>query len=154
MMKHKTTLAAALGILLLVVMFSLLPFAPQDVTAAPNAVPTPLAISRVASVSPKLVTFFDAQVITSDTRACDDSTYWDKMDLQWTIDVSDVNTTTLTLEFNNTRATYPAGINAVASVVADADAMGEFNLFGVETCVLADVTNANTITVTAYGLMK
>lgn len=117
------------------------------------AVPTPIAISRTVD-RPQLATFFNSASITADTRVCVDSTYWDRMDLQYNIDQGTINTTTLTLQFSNDRVTYNSGINAVAANAADANSMVIVNLFAVQTCVLADVSNTNALTLTVKGLMK
>lgn len=147
-------MAALVAVIAFLVGMTLLPMEPQDVSAAPNAIPTPLAITG-GDDTPRLAVFFDGTAgITADTRSCVDSTYWETMDLQYVIDQGTVNTTTLTLEFTNNRTTWPDGINAVASNTADADEMIEVHLFGVQTCVFANVTNSNLITITAIGLMK
>jgi hypothetical protein len=144
---------ALLAVIAFLIGITLLPMEPQDVSAAPNAIPTPLAITGTGE-TPKLAVFFDGQAITEDTRSCVDSTYYDKMDLHTILDHGVVNTTTLTLEFTNNRTTWPDGIAAVTASAADADALNQFNIFGVQTCVFANVTNSEVITITAIGLMK
>jgi hypothetical protein len=153
-MRRKEYTILLVALVLMAIFFGTLSRPAWDATAAPAAIPTPLSIGRTTQV-PTLVTFFDGQVVAADTRSqCFDSTYFDKMDLQYIIDIGTVNTTTLTLEFNNNRLTYPDGINAVANAAVDKDEMVEVNLFGVQTCIFADLTNTNTVTVTAIGLMK
>lgn len=156
MRKHGMTIAIAVATLAVMVLVSLLmPSAPRDVTAAPVAAPTPLSVSQ-SSELPTLTTLFDGVAITSDTRACATSRYFDKADIHYILDQGQttINTTTLTLEFSNNRTSWPDGVNIVASNAADAEDLNQFNVFGEQTCVLVNVTNSDPITTTVIVLMK
>ncbi len=153
---YATAAAAVLLVASLLVAFTLMPT--SGTQAAPAAAPTPVAAVQ-RSPAPEFPQFFRTKVITEDTRSdCFEVPDYAVVDLQYLIDQTAVagapNTTTLTLQFTNDLVTYVDGVNVVAANAADASDMQQFQLFGRHTCVYANVTNSNPVTVTALGVVK
>lgn len=150
--RDKTLLVLIVAALLLFV-FSL-----TFVTPAPDvqaAVITPVA--QTARDGSRIAEFFNTRVITEDTRVCFDLADYEVMDLQYQVDATTANTTTITTQQTNidpTSGPFNAG-SAVATVIAaDANTMFQTPLFGRWNCVFADVTNSNPVTFTIIGVAK
>jgi hypothetical protein len=118
------------------------------------------AITPVAGYSPasgttgNVVPFMSEAVLTADTRACIDLRGFTVVDLQFVIDQGTTNTTTLKLQHSNNGVHFTDGQTIVASNTADANGLNRYDLFGRDTCVFADVTNSNPITITVLGLPR
>lgn len=129
---------------------------PRQASAAPYAVPTPVSASRsVVKWFP--VTYWDAAPLTADTRAeCFETASNDLIDIQYTIDqgAGVPNTTTVKLQHSVDNLTFIDGVNVVASNSADASDLKQFQVFGRYTCLYADVSNTNTVTITAKAVVK
>src|SRR5688572_26860290 len=88
--------AAALALLFMFSMIGLRP-EPSNVYAA---VITPVA--QTARGEPaRIAEFFDVRVITADTRVCFDLADMELMDLQYQVDATTANTTSVTLQQTN-----------------------------------------------------
>ena len=89
--------------------------------------PRPLASRRAAA--PQLVTLFNANVSTADGggSACHRRR---KVDLQWLIDQTAVNTVTLKLQFSNDSTNWIDGATFVTNNAADAGDMQQYAVFG------------------------
>ena len=125
-------------------------------TAAPAAAPTPVSVTRPGGDG-SFITFdlFNSTVITADTNStCVDVGRFAIADVQYTIDQGTTNTTTLTTRFSVDGGTLVSGVNVVASNAADATDMQQVQLFGRYFCLLADVSNTSSVTVTAKFLAK
>lgn len=120
------------------------------------AAPTPAASgSNTGSTRSGMLTFFDTVVITQDTRSVLYAlSGYDLIDVQWSIDMSDTNTTTLKIQFSIDGRTFTNGVNIAASKAVDDTGLNQFNNFGRYTAIYADVTNTNPVTLTVYGLAK
>lgn len=143
----------ALALVAVLVGVSLLPQAPA--TAAPAAIPTPASVTRPAQDG--YITFnpFSASAVTADsTSTCFDVGNYSVIDALYVIDQGTTNTVTLTSKWSVDGTTTASGINLVASNVADATDMAQLQVFGRYWCVLADVTNANPLTVTVQAIAK
>lgn len=130
---------------------------PQTSTAAPAAAPTPASVTRPGNgEAPEFPVFFNRAVLTADTRSsCFEVPEYSTVDMQYVIDQSDVNTTTVKLQFSNDLVTYVDGVAIVSANTEDASGMQQFQLFGRHTCVYADViTSTYPITVTVIGVVK
>jgi len=121
--------------------------------AAPAAIPTPVSITP-GSGAPQLVTLFNANVSTADEGGPAAVIAGEKVDLQWIIDQTDVNTVTLKLQFSNNGVTWIDGAAFVTSNAADAGDMQQYAVFGRYLRAYADVSNSNPVTVTVIGLVK
>lgn len=123
---------------------------------APMAGPTPVAAAKSASgATPVVVELFNNRAMTADTTSpCVEVSAYEKADIYYSIDQGTTNTTTLTLRHGNTPTALVNGINIAAANTADAADMNQFTLYGRYLCVLADVTNSNTITITVNALVK
>jgi hypothetical protein len=130
-------------------------------SAAPAAIPTPIVVP--ATGPPQNVTFFGGTVLTADTRSNSvQIPSASSLDLQYEIDETTVNTTTLRIDFSNdplctttpASAEWSPGINVVASAAADTDQMVQVQNFGRCTSIFADVTNSNQVTVTVRAVAK
>lgn len=126
------------------------------VEAAPLAVPTPVSVTKPAATQPwRSFTIWNAATFTADTDStCYEIADFSVADIQYVIDQGTTNTTTITLRWSNDGTTLTNGVNLVASNAADASDMQQVALFGRYMCLLADVTNSNTITITAKVLVK
>ena len=150
---------AAAAIVMVASLLALFALAPADGTlAAPAAAPTPVAAVQ-RSPAPEFPVFFRGNVLTEDTRSsCFEVPDYAVVDLQYLIDQTAVagapNTTTLTMQFSNDLVTYVDGVNAVASNADDASGMVQLQLFGRHTCVYANVSNTNPVTITVNGVVK
>lgn len=122
---------------------------------APVAVPTPITQYNW-NPQPKTLEFFAGETsLTEDTRStCHNIAGYSTLDLHYVIDQGTVNTTTVTLEFSNIADNYPDGVAVVTANAADSADIKQFNLFGSQVCLYADVTNSNAWEITAVGLAK
>lgn len=157
-MNSKTIALSAVALLLAAALFAGLNMA-TPATAAPMSAPTPVSVAR-SPEQPHVATLMDSQVITSDTRGgCVNSTLYEKTDVQYEIDQGTANSTTLKLQFTNetpgeASASYVNGLSVVVGAAADATNMQQMQVFGAWTCIYADVTNTNAMTLTVKALMK
>jgi hypothetical protein len=144
---------AAIVALTLLVLFVLAFGAPTS-QAAPLAAPTPVAITP-KNAAPEFPVFFKAKALTADTRStCFEVPDYAAIDLMTIIDQTDGNTVTLKLQHSNDNINFADGLTAVAANDADATAMQQFLIYGRWTCIYADVTSTNTVTVTVQGVVK
>ncbi len=127
--------------------------APNAALAAPAAIPTPVSITP-GSGAPQLVTLFNANVSTADGGGSAAVIAGEKVDLQWLIDQTAVNTVTLKLQFSNDSTNWIDGATFVTNNAADAGDMQQYAVFGRYLRAYADVTNSNPVTVTVIGLVK
>lgn len=127
-------------------------------SAAPAAAITPISFSGQGGSNAK-VTFFRGNV-TTDTRTCFDLSNFNKIDLQWVIDQTVVNTTTLKLQWSNNHnptansGNYEDTVTFVNANTADAAGGNQYHLAGQWNCVLADVGNSNPVAITVMGVAK
>jgi hypothetical protein len=152
-MNRKTLFTIAASLLLLTLIAVFVPM-PAPVSGAPAAAPTPITADASGAV-PQVVEFFNARAITADTTSpCIDLSAYTKADFYYNIDHGTTNTTTLTLRFGNSSSALVDGINLKASSTSDEASLNQFQLFGRDTCVLANVANGNTITITVNALVR
>lgn len=126
-------------------------------TAAPVAAPTPVSVTRPGGGSFITFDLFNGAALTADTTsACVDIGRYNVADVVYSFDqgAGVPNTTTLTTKFSVDGGTLVSGVNVVASNTADATDMQQVQLFGRYFCLLADVSNSNTVTVTAKAIAK
>ncbi len=159
-MNKNTSIGALLAIAVLVLAVLIGSFGLQTpAEAAPMAAPTPAGVARAAG-SPTQGTLWNSKVITSDTRGnCINSANYEKADVFYHIDQGTVNTVTLSLQHTNRTpgqpgTLYAAGNTIVASNGVDATALQQAPVYGAWTCIYADVTNTNTLTLTVDILLK
>lgn len=130
----------------------------SQVSASPaEAVLTPVSNNN-SNNGVRNVTFFNG-AITADTYSCFDLGAYDVMDLQYQIDQTVVNTVTLTMQRYNiamgpSTPVYESGATVVSANAADAHGDLQVSLFDRYTCVLADVTNSNSLTLRVVGSAK
>lgn len=123
--------------------------------AAPQAVPTPVSVTRPAADNYVTVAPWSATAITADTTStCYDVARYSVVDVLYSIDQGTVNTTTLTSKWSIDGTTLVSGVNIVASNAADATDMAQLQVFGRYFCVLADVANSNAVTLTVQAIAK
>lgn len=151
-----TVIIGATLLALLVLSFGM----PQSSTAAPAAAPTPVSVTLPRGPVPEFPVFFNGLgPITEDTRSsCFEVPEYSIVDLQYLIDQTlaggAVNTTTLKLQFSNDLTTFVDGIAIATSNVTDTSNLQSYAIFGRYTCVYADVSNTNPITLTINGVVK
>lgn len=140
--------------LALAVLFSQLPSVDYStVQAAQLAAPTPIAYASTGGTT-KVAEFFNRTAIRADTRVCKDLREFRTVDMQYIVDEGTVNTATLKLQFTNNGTTFVDGTVFATAVAVDTSGLGSYPLVGIQACVFIDVTNANTVTLTAIGLGK
>lgn len=151
--KRKAFWPAILGVMLVLALFTGT-LMQTPVEGAPLGAPTPIA-QYPTNPQPRLVSFWSAASLTADARStCFDLSGYNTLDLQYILDQGTTNTTTVNLQFSNIPGSYVSGVAVVTANAADATDLKEFNLFGGRTCLYADVTNSNSLSVTVVGLAK
>jgi len=153
---YATAAAAVVLVASLLAVFAMVPSG--NTQAAPSFAPTPVAAVQ-RSPAPEFPTFFNAKVLTADTRSdCFEVPDYSIVDLQYIVDQTIVaaaaNTTTLTLQWSNDNANYVNGLAVATNNVTDTSDLQQFQLFGRHACIYADVTNTNPVTITALGVVK
>jgi hypothetical protein len=160
MQRRNFITGAAIALLVLTSIVSLW-FAPSaPVSAAPMAVITPVTTSGSGGLNEK-VTFFNGNV-TADTRVCFDLSNFNKIDLQWNIDQTIVNTTTIKLQWSNepnasagaSTADYVDTATIASANAADATGGNEYLVSGQHNCVFVDETNTNPLRLGIWGVAK
>jgi hypothetical protein len=150
---------AAAAVVLVASLLAVFALAPSGSTqAAPSFAPTPVAAVQ-RSPSPEFPAFFNAKVLTADTRSsCFEVPDYAVVDLQYTVDQTLVdlapNTTTLTLQWSNDNVSYVNGLAVATNNITDTTDLQQYQLFGRYACVYADVTNTNPVTFTVLGVVK
>jgi len=121
--------------------------------AAPQAIPTPVSVTP-GNGAPQVATFWRAAPLTASGAGTEAIIAGEKVDLQWVIDQTAVNTVTLKLQFSNDSATWVDGATFVTNNAADAGDMQQYAVFGRYLRAYATVTNSNPVTVTVIGVVK
>ena len=163
-MKNKN--AAVFVVVLAFVMVAALMLAagPQTTTAAPAPAPmyapTPVAAGKAPSgETPRVVTLLDARSVSDDaTGPCVEVSAFEKADIYYsvTIDGSNINTTTLTLQHGNSPTALTDGLGVASAVATDTIGLNQFALYGAYLCLKIDTTDASTgtVIVSADALLK
>ena len=149
------TMFVAIAAILMVFLIMLMPAA-KRIEAAPMLAPTPVANILPSGGSPKVITFIDKQVLTTTTGSTKQALGNIKsMDVQLTIDQTNVNTITVTAQHNNGGTEWADGAVIVSNNTADSTTMSQIANFGAYTRfqVTAANTNAFTITLNANVVM-
>jgi len=121
--------------------------------AAPQAIPTPVSVTP-GNGAPQVATFWRAAPLTANGAGTEAIIAGEKVDLQWVIDQTAVNTVTLKLQFSNDSTNWVDGATFVTSNAADAGDMQQYAVFGRYLRAYATVTNSNPVTVTVIGVVK
>lgn len=144
---------AVLGLLFILSLLWVQP-GPLHVQAA---VITPISVNARGPEAARVAEYFVSKVITADTRVCFDLSGYETIDLQYQVDATLANTTTVTTQQTNispTAGPFNTGAAVATVISADANTMLQTGAFGRWNCVLADVTNSNPITFTIIGVAK
>ena len=121
--------------------------------APPIAQLTPVAYNATNGGA-RMVTYLNDDAVVADDLRCVDSPSFDTVDLQYAIDETGVNTTTLTQWYSNDKLSYTTGPVIVSTVVADADDIKQYALFGRWSCIDVNVANATPVSIKIMGLLK
>jgi hypothetical protein len=148
--------AIVTAIVLCLVVLTALSFNTPTSHAAPLAAPTPITAPARAQVPAEVANFWPvATALITDTRSnCIELTGAGALDLQYVIDEGTVNTATLKLIHSNDGVNFVDGVAIASAVAADANAMQQYNIYGVYTCVSIALSNTNPITISAIGVAK
>lgn len=122
-------------------------------TPALAAAPTPVSITQPVGLSPQLYTLFSGTAITASAQGtCRELGKWAVADVQSIIDVSDTQTVTVKIQYNNNGTNLVDGMN-LATSAADANTMVQAPLFGRYICAYAtlDTSAPVTVNVTAWA---
>lgn len=157
-MKNNVPLVVVLALVILVlfaVSFMFIGGGPQDVQAA---APTPVADFLVPAGQPTTISFQTITVLTADTNTTGvEVMRLGAVDLQYIIDQtavsSEMNTTTLTIQYSNDNSNWVDGLALASANAADGTSISRVPVFGRYMRVKQDVSNTNpiTITLTAVG---
>jgi hypothetical protein len=143
-MKHLALIFSTLALL------AVLAFVPvPNVSGAPAAQITPVAVTNplkgeVAGV----MRYFNTVAVTADTRVCQDLGAYRVADIQYIADHGTSNPVTITLQHSNNNSNFTNGQRIVVNSTADGNALNRYDLYGKFSCVFADVTNSNSLTLT------
>lgn len=151
--------AAALGLVAIVLVWAMVSlFNVEPAPYVQAAVITPIAQTGRGNDEARVAQFFVSKIVIADTRICFDLKDYETMDIQYAVDATLANATTVTVQQTNIDPTLgpfnSAQVIATVSTPTDADAMTQIGLFGRWNCVFVDVTNANPETVTIIGVAK
>ena len=124
---------------------------PLEVQAA---VITPV-VANNTNAGVRNVEWFNKRKITATTRVCKDLSQYDVADIQWVVDEGTANSMTLKMQYTIDGINFVDGPVLVASSnTSDVTNMGQYALFGLNTCAYIRVTNGNTITLSTLGVAK
>lgn len=144
------TLISAAAVLVFAASMFFSPSEQPSVQAAPQAVPTPLAYDS-SNPTPKLVTFFDDTLIAADTRQCSNLMQYDVADLHVTLlEASGINTTTLRMAYTGNGENHVTGVAFASALVTNTNDIYSVPLFSRDSCIVVDVTNGNTVTLSVF----
>lgn len=154
-MKTRNSFILAAVAIAFLLMASLM-FMPQaDVSAAPQAAPTPAASVNLPGVASNIVTFWNGSVITDDGNSSTQNiANHAVVDLQVVLDHDTVNTATLKLQFSNDGVNWVDGATTITDSVVDANTLQQYAVFGRFARVNANVTDNTVITATVIGVAK
>ncbi len=160
-MNTRTRAVWPLVLMAVVVVFALsvMGGAALNVSAAPQAAVTPVAVTLPnGGGESAIVKFYTAKSITADEQNCLDLREYRTLDLEFVVDQTTTNTTTVILEHTigagADLTTNTVGQTVVSANAADADDLNRFDLYGVYTCVDINVTNSNAVTWTVWGIAR
>lgn len=152
---RNTILAVAGAVLLLALLVLSIGGGPQA-NAAPMAAPTPVAGTYTGGTLARAVTLYSGVIATS--TAVNGSGVsiltGDRVDLQYVIDQTAVNTVTAKLQFSNNGTNWVDGATFATANAADANDMQQYNVFGALARVNVAATNTNPVTVTVIAVVK
>lgn len=126
-----------------------------SLSAAPLAAPTPAVSGYASNVRPQAVEFWsgDALVASGGSDVVNVSQF-QTLDVQYVVDHTVVNTTTVKIQFSNDNSNWSDGVNLVASSAADGNGMQQLQVFGIYARMYATLTSADPITWTIKALAK
>jgi hypothetical protein len=123
--------------------------------AAPLPAPTPLSNPARSVNVQGPVFFFDSQTLTADTAS---TKFWlapyQVIDLQYALDETTTNTTTVKLQYSVDGVTWTDGLSLISAGTTDTSGLNQFPLFGLFTRIYVDVSNTNAVGVTVVGAAK
>jgi hypothetical protein len=157
---RRTTYPAVLAMaLVLLIALAFGSIRAENAVAAPAAAVTPVAATLPnGGGETAVIKFYAAERLTADDQECRDLREYRVIDLEFVVDQTDTNTTTVTLEHSNgagaTLAVNTTGQTVVSANAADADDLNRFDLYGAFTCVDINVTNSNPVTWTVYAVAR
>lgn len=145
----KRVLWPIIGSILVLIVFASIVLTPSlsGVQAAPHALPTPLAYDNSKTTN-KVVRVFSDRVLVADNTQCVNLTAYDNANLQIVIDQASINTTTLKLLYSGDGVHYTTGPTIVNANTIDLNDIYAAPLYMRDTCVFADTSNSNPVTVT------
>lgn len=155
-MLRKLNLPLIGGFLAMVaILFSLNLIVDQAAQAAPPAIPTPVSVNYSNDkISPPIQFFANNTVLTQTTNS--DSFVLGEaelLDIHYSIDQTDVNTMTITLQFSNDGTNWVNGLPVLSANTADTADLRQFQNFGYRTRVNVALTNSNPVTFTTFRAM-
>lgn len=121
--------------------------------AAPPAAPTPVADFLMPLKNASAFPFQAATALTADTNTTAvEVMNMSAVDVSYTIDISNVNTTTLKIQYSNDNTNWVDGLTLGSAVAADGSALTRVPVFGRYMRINQDVATADAITITLLGV--
>ncbi len=152
--QRNATGLVALIVLSLVFMGALMTALPAgDVAAAPPAAPTPVSYDTGDAPARYPVTFWSSAVITQDARVCYELADMDVLDLH-VIGDAGANTVTVKLQHSNDNVNFVDGATSNSAFTETVNTLQQYALFGRWSCLYADVSSTDAVTITAIGVAK
>ncbi len=122
--------------------------------AALAALPTPISMSDRTDATDN-VTFWNSKPITSSQGSTvAELPGAEVLDLQYVIDETIANSTTLKLQYSNDNSHWTDGPTVVATVQADANGLDQYANFGRYTRLYATLVGSDPVTLTALAVAK
>lgn len=112
---------------------------------APLAAPTPISAPALTG-SGTMVNLLSAQRYTTSTAQASNYVRIDTFalaDIEYSLDMSGTNTTTLKLQWSNSAVNWFDGPTLASAVTADSTGLNQYNLFGRYVRAVTDLTTAS-----------
>lgn len=137
------------------VLFSLNLFVDQAAQAAPPAIPTPVSVNYSNDKISTPIQFFANDTVLTQTTNSPSFVLGEAelLDIHYSIDQTDVNTMTITLQFSNDGTNWVNGLPVLTANAADAADLRQFQNFGYRTRVNVALSNTNPVTFTTFRAM-
>ena len=122
--------------------------------AAPAAAPTPVSVTASSKDAGEVVLYAGTVVTADGGSAVTVVKDYQLVDVQYVIDETAVNTTTVKLQFSNDNSNWTDGATLASSAVADGNGLTQQAVFGKFMRAYADVATTDPVTVTVIGILK
>lgn len=152
-MRKHIAITVIVGALLLTALFGAM-VGGGGVNPALAAAPTPVSITQPVGLNPALYTMYSGNAITASAQgSCWELGRWAIADVQSTIDISNLQTVTVKIQYSNDGTNLVDGAN-VATGSADASTFYQAPLFGRFACAYVTLGTSAPVTVNVTAWAK